>query len=72
MAKAKTKRVRREGVFHVGDRVEILGYEKVVSWGKLKPQKFGYVTNVNGAYILVRPRWQKFVVERYPNELRHA
>jgi hypothetical protein len=69
MAKAKTK---REGVFRVGDRVEIRNYKRAIAWGSRTPQRYGFVTNVNGAYILVRPRWQRHEIERYPEELRHA
>lgn len=56
----------------VGDKVEILGYRKTVSWGKRKPQKYGFVVSIDGAYILVRPRWWRAneLVEKYPNELR--
>lgn len=71
MAKAQTKRKKRES-FRVGDRVEILNYKREIAWGDRTPQRYGFITNIDGAYILVRPRWQKDVIERYPNEIRHA
>lgn len=65
-------RIRRTRAFQVGDKVEILGYRKTVSWGDRKPQKFGFIVSIDGAYILVRPRWWRAseLIEKYPNELR--
>ena len=53
--------------FKVGDRVRILGYRKTVSWAGLKPEKYGYITRIDGAYIYVRPRWKPadFILEKY-------
>lgn len=64
--------VRKKRALRVGDKVEILGYRKTVSWGNRKPQKYGFVVSIDGAYILVRPRWWRAdeLVEKYPNELR--
>ncbi|HEY9870364.1 MAG TPA: hypothetical protein V6D08_14460 [Candidatus Obscuribacterales bacterium] len=60
--------------FHAGDRVRIKNYRRAIAWGKGKPQQFGFVTSVNGAYILVRPRWSPAdrLLEFYPNEIAHA
>ncbi|MBK9141481.1 MAG: hypothetical protein IPM23_03225 [Candidatus Melainabacteria bacterium] len=60
--------------FRVGDRVEILRYRKEIAWGDRKPQRFGFITSIDGAYILIRPRWWKAgeLIERYPSEIRHA
>ena len=68
----KRKQVRRG--FKVGDKVEILGYRKTVGWGGLKPERYGHIVNIDGAYILVHPRWKPkdFLVEKYPNEIRFA
>jgi len=72
MTRRKTSPMRKSPhPFKVGDRVEIIGYRRL-AWGKRKPQKYGFVTNINGAYHLVRPRWQKHEFEFYPNEIRHA
>ena len=59
--------------FRVGDRVEILGY-RLLAWGDRKPQRYGFIVNINGAYHLVRPRWWKKdeLFEFYPNEIRQA
>jgi hypothetical protein len=66
------KRQKKQREFRVGDRVEILNYRRAIAWGKRTPQRYGFITNINGAYILVRPRWQKDEMERYPSEIRHA
>jgi hypothetical protein len=60
--------------FRVGDRVRFLGYRTALSWGDRKPQKYGFIVNINGGYILVRPRWwkQDQLIERYPNEIALA
>jgi hypothetical protein len=62
---------RQRRPFCVGDRVRFLLYRKAISWGDRKPQKFGYIVSIDGAYILVRPRWwkQDELIERYPNEI---
>ena len=67
------KKERKRG-FRVGDRVEILGYKTAISWGDRKPQCYGFIVNIDGAYIQVRPRWwpEGDVIERYPNELKAA
>lgn len=72
MAKRKTS-PRRSQSFKVGDRVELLQY-KHLSWGDRKPQRYGYVTRIDGAYHYVRPRWWKAseVFEFYPGEIKHA
>ncbi|MGD9681908.1 MAG: hypothetical protein AB7W16_12055 [Candidatus Obscuribacterales bacterium] len=60
--------------FQVGDRVEILRYRKEIAWGDRKPQRYGFITSIDGSYILIRPRWWKEdeLIERYPSEIRHA
>ncbi len=60
--------------FAVGDRVRFLNHRKTLSWGDRKPQEFGFIIAIDGAYILVRPRWWKAdeAVERYPNEIAPA
>lgn len=65
-------RIRRKRALRVGDKVEIIGHRTTVSWGDRKPQKYGFVVSIDGAYILVRPRWWKKneLIEKYPNELR--
>lgn len=55
----------------VGDRVKIKGFRRTVSWGDFKPEQFGHVVDINGAYILIHPRWKPrdFLIERYPSEV---
>jgi hypothetical protein len=59
--------------FKVGDKVEIIGYRRL-AWGNRKPQKYGFIVNINGAYHLVRPRWWKTseCFELYRGEIRLA
>jgi hypothetical protein len=66
----KFKMKRRS--FRVGDRVRIKNHRTMIAWGKRTPQPIGFITNINGAYILVRPRWQKHEIEFYPNEIQFA
>jgi hypothetical protein len=74
MAKKTTPKRRSKQDFRVGDRVRFLAYRKALSWGNRKPQKYGFIVNINGAYILVRPRWwgKEELIERYPNEIALA
>lgn len=60
--------------FCVGDRVEFLNYKTAISWGDRRPQQYGFVEQVDGSYIYVRPRWWPSgdLIERYPNEIQHA
>jgi len=63
--------MKQRRALRVGDKVEILHYRTAVSWGSGKPQRYGFVENINGAYILVRPRWKREqIIELYPNEIR--
>jgi hypothetical protein len=66
MARKRTRELR------VGDKVEILHYRTSVSWYHRKPQKYGFVEYINGAYIRVRPRWwpKSDWVWKYPGEIR--
>ncbi|HMO21761.1 MAG TPA: hypothetical protein PKC98_12440, partial [Candidatus Melainabacteria bacterium] len=74
--RARTKKVASKArkVYRVGDRVEFLGYKTAISWGDRKPQRYGFVESIDGAYINVRPRWwpEGEVVERYPAEIKPA
>lgn len=74
--RARTKKVAsnaRKG-YRVGDRVEFLGYKTAISWGDRKPQRYGFIESIDGAYINVRPRWwpEGEVIERYPAEIKPA
>lgn len=52
-----------------GDRVEIIG--NICSDLKDKPRPLlGTVTSVKGVYIYVRPRYQRWIAEFYPCELK--
>ncbi|MBC8051884.1 MAG: hypothetical protein H7Y13_02350 [Sphingobacteriaceae bacterium] len=52
-----------------GDQVEIRGNIPFQLKDKPKPL-LGRITNVNGFYVLVRPRYQRYICEFYKNELR--
>lgn len=69
MKKDRTEFKRRR--FRLGDRVRLRGYEKAINWGKRKPQEYGFIVNIDGDYILIRPRWwkQDELIERYPGEI---
>jgi hypothetical protein len=58
--------------FKVGDKVEILVRIRLLQDSETSPFKrqFGTITNINGAYILVRPKWRRWETECYPNELK--
>lgn len=60
-------KVQRQAFPRVGDRVRILEPRAVL---KHRQNRNGVVTNVNGAYIMVRPMWCKWEAEFYPNELQ--
>jgi len=55
--------------FKKGDKVEIVG--NIPFQFKDKPRSLlGTVTNVNGSYILVRPKYRRYECEFYPCELK--
>ena len=63
MANFKQKKLR------AGVKVEIIG--NIPFHLKDKPRPLlGIITNVNGAYILVKPKYQRWEAEFYPNELK--
>ena len=51
----------------IGDKVKIL--RKDIFHLKDVENPTGTVTNVNGSYITVRPRYKRWVIELYPNEV---
>ena len=58
----------------VGDRVEILRRDIAVLKHRFKKGKkiYGFITEVNGFCLLVRPAWQKHEMELYETEIRLA
>lgn len=60
--------------YEVGDRVEILpqGFLAMIKHRFAKGKVFGFITNVNGEYHMVRPAWCKWEAELYRNEIRPA
>lgn len=55
--------------FKVGDKVEIIG--NIPFQFKDSPRPLlGTITNINGLYILVRPKYRRYECEFYPNELK--
>jgi hypothetical protein len=53
----------------IGDKVEIIGNIPYQLKNKPKPL-LGRITNIDGLYILVKPKYQRYECEFYPNELR--
>jgi len=56
--------------FKKGDRVEIIGNIPFQLKDKQKPL-LGTVTNVDGFYVLVRPKYARYEAEFYPGEIKH-
>ena len=55
----------------VGDKVEIIG--NIPSQLKKKPRPLlGRITNIDGAYILVKPKQQRYECEFYRCELKYV
>ena len=52
----------------VGDRVEILRQDIFALKHRKRPV-YGTITNIDGAYIDVRPTWCSWEIELYPNEI---
>lgn len=57
--------------FKVGDKVEIVGNIPFQLKDKPKPL-LGTITNIDGGYILVRPKYQRYECEFYRGELRYV
>ena len=53
-----------------GDSVEIIGNIPFPLLEKTKPL-LGKITTIDGAYILVRPKYQRWEAEFYPGEIKH-
>ena len=59
------KKVKRDGYYYVGDRVEITGYSEDLNG------QFGFITRkLSPDVFYVRPRWSKHEYEIYGCELR--
>lgn len=56
--------------FNKGDIVEIIGNIPFDLRNEKKPL-IGTVTNIDGYYIMVRPKNKKWFAEFYPGELEH-
>jgi hypothetical protein len=56
--------------FKRGDKVEIIGNIPFQLRNDPRPI-LGTVTSVDGAYILVKPKYKRHEAEFYPNELKH-
>lgn len=52
----------------VGDRVRILRKD-IRDLDHRKDPVYGVITNINGAYIMVKPSWCRWEIELYPNEI---
>lgn len=53
----------------VGDRVEIVGNIPFPLKQKARPL-LGKITSIDGDYILVKPKYQRYECEFYPCELK--
>ena len=58
-------------VLRVGDTVEIVGNIPFQLRNKPKPL-LGKIVNIDGAYILVRPKYRRYECEFYSGELRYV
>lgn len=56
-------------IYKKGDIVEIIS-NIPFQLKKKQPPYIGTITNVDGFYILVKPRYQRWEIELYPNELK--
>ena len=56
--------------FEVEDKVEIIANIPFQLKNKPKPL-LGTITAIDGDYILVRPKYQRYECEFYTSELRH-
>jgi hypothetical protein len=64
------KNMKLSKPFKKGDKVEIVG--NIPFHLKDSPRPLiGRVTNVDGSYILVKPKYKRWEAEFYPNELKH-
>jgi len=57
--------------FKVGDKVEIIANIPFQLKDKPKPL-LGTITNIDGWYILVRPKFQRYECEFYSSELKYV
>ena len=56
--------------FKINENVEIVG--NIPFHLKNKPRPLlGRITHIDGLYILVKPKYQRWEAEFYPNELKH-
>ena len=55
----------------VGDTVEIIGNITFQLKDKPKPL-LGKITNIDGSYILVKPKYQRYEREFYSGELKYV
>lgn len=58
-------------MYKVGDVVEIVGNIPFHLKDKPKPL-LGRITNIDGEYILVKPKYQRYVGEFYRCELKYV
>lgn len=56
------------GGFKVGDKVYIKRQD--IFHLQHRKNRNGRIISIDGAYILVRPMWCKWVIELYPNEIK--
>ena len=55
----------------VGDRIQIIRKD-IHHLKHRKRPVFGFITNIDGALLLVRPTWCKWEIELYLNEMKVA
>lgn len=54
----------------VGDKVEILRLDIGTALQKKAKPLYGRVMSIDGYYIMVKPRYQRYIIELYPNEIK--
>jgi hypothetical protein len=59
------------GKFKVGDKVRLKNHAEICHLKHRKNQN-AIITNIDGAYILIRPMWCKWLAEVYPNEIEEV
>ena len=65
------KKSEKKRALKVGNTVEIIGNIPFELKDKQKPI-LGKITNIDGAYILVKPKYQRHECEFYSGELKYV
>ena len=55
----------------VGNKVEIIRTDIKLLEHRKRPL-YGWITNINGEYIMVKPSWCSWEIELYPCEIKEV